>query len=91
LFGTILGIHLTCLAKSLPSSLQGCFVNLPVALDEIYWSSTTVGKGSDLLGALVHPIAMQREKALTKTVIWLVVIPKPLVRALLLSALHPCS
>jgi hypothetical protein len=51
LFGTTLGIHLTCLAKSFASSLQGCFVDLPVALDEVYQSSTTVGKGSDLLGA----------------------------------------
>jgi hypothetical protein len=52
LFGTTFGIHLTCLAKSLVNSLQCCFVNLPVALDEIYRSSTVVGKGSDLLGAL---------------------------------------
>jgi hypothetical protein len=48
-----LGIHLTCLAKSLASSLQGCFIDLPVALDEIYQSSTAVGKRSDLLVALV--------------------------------------
>jgi hypothetical protein len=48
------GIHLTsCLAKSLASSFQGYFVDLPVALDEIYRSSTAVGKGSDILGALV--------------------------------------
>jgi hypothetical protein len=47
-----LGIHPTCLAKSLASSLQGCFVDLPVALDEIYLSSTAVVKSSDLLGAL---------------------------------------
>ena len=48
-----LGIHLTCLAESLAISLQGQLVNLPIALDEIYWSSTVVGEGSDLLLALV--------------------------------------
>ncbi len=47
------GIHLTCLARSLASNLQGNFVDLPVALDEIYRSSTVVGEGSDLLGALI--------------------------------------
>ncbi len=53
LFCRTLGTLLTCLAKSLSSSLQGCFVDLSIALDEIYWSFTAVGKGSDLLGALV--------------------------------------
>ncbi len=38
---------------SLASNLQGCFVDLPIALDEINRSSTAVGKGSDLLCALV--------------------------------------
>jgi hypothetical protein len=47
------GIHLTCLAKSLASNLQGRFVDLPVALDEIYQSSTAFGEDSDLLCALV--------------------------------------
>jgi len=58
-----LGIHLTCLAESLAIILQGCFVNLPIALDKIYWSSTTVGKGSDLIGALIlsHHSAANRE------------------------------
>ncbi len=53
LLGMTFGIHLTCLAKSLASNLQGCFIDLPVALNEIYLSSTAVGKGSDFLGALV--------------------------------------
>jgi hypothetical protein len=41
----------------------GCFVNLPIALDEIYLNSSAVGKGSDLLGALVlshHNGAMRK-------------------------------
>ncbi len=41
------------LAKSLASNLQGHFIDLPVAFDEIYRSSIEVGKGSDLLCALV--------------------------------------
>jgi hypothetical protein len=47
------GIYLTYLAKSLAGNLQGCFNNLPVALNEIYQSSIPVGKGSDLLCGLV--------------------------------------
>jgi hypothetical protein len=46
------GIRLTCLAKSLARNLQGRFINLPIALDEIYRSSTVVREGSDLLCAL---------------------------------------
>ncbi len=43
-------IRLTCLAKSLASNLQDHFIDLPVALDEIYLSST---EDSDLFCALV--------------------------------------
>ncbi len=39
--------------KNSCKQFQGCFVDLPIALDETYRSSTTVGKGSDLLGTLV--------------------------------------
>jgi hypothetical protein len=53
LLGTTFGIRLTCLAKSLATNLQGCFIDLSVALDEIYRTSTAVGNGSDLLCALV--------------------------------------
>jgi hypothetical protein len=35
------------------------------------------------------PTALEEE--CFKTTVWLVVIPKPLVSALLLSVLHPCS
>ncbi len=52
MFGTTLGVRLTGLAESLASSLQGCFVDLSVALGEAYRSSSAVDKGSDMLDAL---------------------------------------
>ncbi len=60
------------LAESLTYSLEGCHIDLNIALDDIDRLIYTVCKGGDLLEPWFQPIAVaQRWNALTKITVWL--------------------
>jgi hypothetical protein len=93
LLGARLGIGLASLTESLTRYFEGGLVNLATTLDDVDGPVLAL-----LLKVVIcllpwfQPIAVvQQWKALTKMMVWLGVLAKPMVSALLLSALHPWS
>ncbi len=87
-----LGISFPRLAKPHTRRFESGLIDLAVDLDDVDLTSGAVGKCGDLPDVWFQPIVVaQWWNASMLMMVWLGVMAKPLVSALLSSALHSCS